>query len=88
MFLQSMIKETAGRHFAADWVYGNSLPFEKLPKSVVLNLFGTVAHFVFFESLHGPLLCGPPLLDYSSVALRLEEKVSTFESAMFAHWLP
>ena len=27
---------------------------------MVLNLFGTVAHFVFFESLHGPLLCAPP----------------------------
>ena len=38
--------------------------FRSLTNPVVLNLFGTVAHFAFFESLHGPLLCdlcGPPL---------------------------
>ena len=49
-----------------------------------LNLFETVAHFVALESLHGLLLCGPPLLDHTSVALRFEKKVSTFESALFA----
>ena len=43
-------------------------------RPVVLNLFETVAQFVFFKSLHGPLLCGPPLLDHSSVALRLEKR--------------
>ena len=41
---------------------------------MVLNLFGTVAHFVLFESLHGPLLCGPPLLDHSFAAPRLKKK--------------
>ena len=55
---------------------------------MVLNLFGTVAHFVFFESLHGLLLCGTPLLGHNSVALHLKKKVSTFESALFAQWLP
>ena len=38
--------------------------FRSLTNPVVLNLFGTVAHFAFLESLHGPLLCdlcGPPL---------------------------
>ena len=53
-------------------------------KPVVFNLFGIVAHFVFFKTLHGPLLYGPPLLHHSSVALHLKNKVSTFESALFA----
>ena len=46
----------------------------RLSNPMALKLFGTVAHFVLFESLHGPLLCGPPLFDYSSVALRFEKK--------------
>ena len=42
-------------------------------RPVVLNLFKTVAHFVFFESLHSPLLWGPPLLGHTSVALHLKK---------------
>ena len=60
-------------------------------RPVVPNLFRTVAHFVFLESLRGLLLCGPPLLDHSSVALHLQnskKKVSTFELALFAQLLP
>ena len=41
---------------------------------MVLNLFGTVAHFVFLKSLHGPLLCGPRQLGHCFVFLRLENK--------------
>ena len=32
--------------------------------------------------MHGPLLCGPPLLDHSSVALHLGKRLSTFEPAL------
>ena len=56
------------------------LTIEILVKVEILDPFGTVAGFAFFESLDSPLLCGPPLLGQSSVALRLEKKRSPLSS--------
>ena len=66
------------------WLWLRTIRFCKASKTVVLNLFGTVTHFVFFETFAwpialciiavGPYLCGPPP----------RKKVYTFESALFA----